>query len=135
MTAARPKNIGFLLCRAPYASQCAQEALEALLAASAYGQTLSVIFMNEGVWQLTAGQNNHRTLHHPAEARPHGAINKNIEKMLKALRIYEIDRCYVCAESLRCRHITPADLSITAECLTRQPLLALLRQQDTLLSY
>ncbi len=74
------------------------EALEALLAATAFEQELSVAFMDDGVYQLKRGQN-------PAVLgfRP-------FTKTFAALNDFGIDHLYVEKESMVNRGLAEADL-------------------------
>ena len=53
-----PKKLLFVLRQAPYGSTLAKDALDAILATSAYEQDLSIAFIDDGVFQLI---NNHKT--------------------------------------------------------------------------
>ncbi|MGK2913256.1 MAG: DsrE family protein, partial [Porticoccaceae bacterium] len=72
------KRILFMFRHAPYGSALAREGLEAALAAGAYGQQPSVLFLDDGVWQLLAGQNGR-----PLNAKTH-------QTMLSALPLYDV---------------------------------------------
>ncbi|MCV6605105.1 MAG: DsrE family protein, partial [Porticoccaceae bacterium] len=49
-------NLLFILRSAPYGSSLAREGLEAVLAAASLGQNVSVLFMDDGILQLTRHQ-------------------------------------------------------------------------------
>lgn len=123
MDSPTPKSIGIVLRQAPYGNILAQEAIEASLAASVFEQTLSVIFLGDGVFQLIKGQD--------------GASikQKNLEKQLAAFELYEIDKVYVCENSLVERGIKADKLSIDITILNQQTLTQILHQQDVLLSF
>ncbi len=118
------KKILFVTRQAPYGSSSAREALEALLAASAYGQALGVLFMDDGVFQLLKGQ----------EA---GQITqKSLAASLPALPLYEVENIYVHWESLRDRGITTTELVLdSVQIIDSTTVSALLAQQDQLLSF
>ena len=50
------KRLLFLLRQAPYAGSNALEALEAALVAGVFDQNVSVLFKDDGVWQLAKDQ-------------------------------------------------------------------------------
>lgn len=111
----------FIQHRAPYGSESGQESLDALLVAAAFGQQVSLLFQDDGVWQLLGGQQG-RAL----ERRTLGA-------QLQALELYEVERLYVDAASLQERHLTPEQLALKVEVLDAEGLQRLLNQQDMVL--
>ncbi len=50
------KKLLFISRHAPYGSSLARDALDAVLASSAYDQQLSLLFMDDGVFQLLKNQ-------------------------------------------------------------------------------
>ncbi|MGS2722450.1 sulfurtransferase complex subunit TusC [Porticoccus sp. GXU_MW_L64] len=86
----------FVLRTAPYGSSLAREGLEAALAAASLGQSVSVLFMDDGVFQLVNDQ------------QPAHIGQKNNGAMAAALPIYDIEQRYVDAHSLNARNL-PAD--------------------------
>lgn len=117
------KQTLFIQHRAPYGSESAQEQLDALLVAAAFGQKVSVLFQDDGVWQLLPAQQG-RAL----ERRTLGA-------QLQALPLYEIDRLYVDAASLQERRLQAAQLALAVEVLDADALKQLLAQQDMVLRF
>lgn len=87
------------VCRhAPYGRGAAREALDAVLAAAAYGQDIGVLFLDDGVFQLVAGQ------------APDALPQKSLEANLSALPLYDVERLYVHSESLQERGLALEDL-------------------------
>lgn len=84
--------------RAPYGNNLPQAALELTLAASAFEQAVSLLFMDDGVWQLRCHQ----------EAV--GLGRKSIEKTLDSLPLYDLETLYVDAASLQSRGLSAAQL-------------------------
>lgn len=120
------KNLLFISRHAPYGTSIAREALDAVLGASAYGQNLSLLFMDDGVFQLLKHQN-------PKELQ-----QKSLSANLSALPLYEVERLFVHSESLSARGLTPDQLIFSGEELTpldNQQVAELMRQQDQLLSF
>lgn len=117
------KNIGIVIRHAPYGRHKAQESLEAILAASVYGQKLTLIFMGDGVLQLLTNQD-------PQEIK-----QKSIQKQLSALALYDVDRLFVCKHSLEQRAIDLSRLSVNTTQLDQKSLRAVLHEQDSLLSF
>lgn len=117
------KKILFVLRQAPYGSTLAKDALDAILATSAYEQDMSIAFIDDGVFQLLDKQQ--------AEL-----INqKGIARILSALPLYDISQLFVCAASLRERNIAPEALASDITVLEPDALHTLFSQQDHLLSF
>jgi len=118
------KKLLFISRHAPYGSSLPKDALDALLAASAYDQDLSILFMDDGVFQLLKNQIANE-------------INqKSFSAILPVLSLYEIDSIYVHYESLEKRHITINELVFDGiQVLDSQAIGVLLAQQDQLLSF
>jgi tRNA 2-thiouridine synthesizing protein C len=94
----------FINRKAPYGTIYALEALEVVLIAGAFEQQVTLIFMDDGVYQLTRNQN------------PAGIGMKNFSKSFGALGDYDVDQIFVDYESLNLRGLTSDDLqSLTNE--------------------
>lgn len=118
------KKILFISRQAPYGNANAREALDALLAASAYDQDLSLLFMDDGVFQLLSEQNP-KTIH-----------QKNLGASFQALELYGLEKIYAHAESLKKRGLERSDLSIdNIETLNSEQIKQLMAQQDQILSF
>ncbi|HWV15985.1 MAG TPA: sulfurtransferase complex subunit TusC [Cellvibrio sp.] len=118
------KKLLFVSRHAPYGSSIAKEALDAILAASAYNQQLSLLFMDEGVFQLLPAQ----------EAQEIG--QKSLAAMLPALSLYDIDEIYVHQESLQARQIESRELVLdNIKVIDSAAVHSLLARQHQLLSF
>lgn len=119
-----PKKLLFISRHAPYGSSLAKDAIDAMLAASAYGQDLSLLFMDDGVFQLLAKQESS------------DIQQKNFASMLSALSFYDLDKIYVHSESMESRQIIKNDLTIdNVQIIDSEAICNLLAQQDQLLSF
>lgn len=116
------KRILFLLRQAPYATSHALEALEAVLVAGVFDQSVSVLFSGDGVWQLASGQD--------------GAAvgQRTISKVAGALPQYDVTDVYVCAAALRERGLSTDDLVLTVQCLDFDEQRALIAVQDAVVN-
>ncbi len=84
--------------KAPYGTIYALESLEVVLIGAAFEQDVSVAFLDDGVFQLTKGQDT-------------GGIGvKNFSPTFRALGDYDVTKLYVERESLEERGLTKADL-------------------------
>lgn len=84
--------------RAPYGTIYAWEALEVVLIGAAFEQDVSLAFVDDGVFQLTKGQDTT------------GIGMKNFSPTYSALGDYEVTKIYVEKESLEERGLTMDDL-------------------------
>ena len=116
------KRILYLLRQPPYGSSHAVEALESALVSGVFEQTVSVLFKDDGVWQLVDAQD--------------GALigTRTVGKMLKALPEYEISQLFACGRSLKERNLSPADLVLPVKVLTPPEQGELLADQDAVLN-
>ncbi len=84
--------------KAPYGTIYALESLEVVLIAAAFDQDISLVFADDGVYQLTKNQDTN------------GIGMKNFSKTYSALGDYDIKKIYVEKESLDERGLTADDL-------------------------
>lgn len=84
--------------KAPYGTIYAQESLEVVLIGAAFDQDVSMAFLDDGVFQLTKGQDTA------------GIGLKNFSATFRALGDYEVTKLYVEKESLEERGLTLDDL-------------------------
>lgn len=99
------KPVLFIQHRAPYSGEGPGELLDALLVSAAFGQAVSVLFQDDGVWQLLPDQDG-RALD-----------RKNLLSQLKALGLYEVDKLYVDACSLAERQLKVEALGLDVTAL------------------
>jgi tRNA 2-thiouridine synthesizing protein C len=92
------KNFLYLNRRAPYGTIYAWESLEVVLIGAAFDQDVSLAFVDDGVFQLTKGQDT-------------AAVGmKNFSPTYAALGDYEVKKIYVEKESLEERGLSLDDL-------------------------
>ncbi len=84
--------------RAPYGTVYALESLEVVLIGAAFDQDVSLVFMDDGVFQIKKGQDTA------------GSDLKNFSPTYNALGDYDINKIYVEKESLEERGLTVDDL-------------------------
>ncbi|MDI1302119.1 MAG: sulfurtransferase complex subunit TusC [bacterium] len=117
------KHTLFIQHRAPYGSESPQEQLDALLVAAAFGQHVSVLFQDDGVWQLLPHQ----------EGR--ALERRTLAAQLQALELYEVKALYVDAASLAERGIDSGQLALNVQVLDAAALQKLLSAQHMLLRF
>ncbi len=84
--------------KAPYGTIYALESLEVVLIAAAFEQDVSLAFLDDGVYQLTKGQNTD------------DVGMKNFSPTYRALGDYDVNKIYIEQESLDARGLTLDDL-------------------------
>lgn len=92
------KKFLYMNRKAPYGTIYALESLEVVLIGAAFEQEVSLAFVDDGVYQLIAGQDTE------------GVGMKNFSRTYKALGDFEVNRLYVETESLAERGLTVEDL-------------------------
>ncbi|MBK1630509.1 sulfurtransferase complex subunit TusC [Thiohalocapsa halophila] len=92
------KQFLYLNRKAPYGTIYAWESLEVVLIGAAFDQDVSLAFMDDGVYQLTKGQDTA------------GVGMKNFSATYAALGDYEVKKIYVEKESLAERGLSLDDL-------------------------
>jgi len=117
------KKFMFVNRTAPYGTVYALESLEVVLITAAFDQDVSLVFIDDGVWQLKKGQ------------QTKGIETKNFSPTYRALEGYDIEKLYVERESLEARGLAPEDLVVDVEVLPSAELAALIAQQDVVLSF
>ena len=115
--------IGVINKSAPFGNQAGQESLDFVMAASNFGQQISVFFVDDGVFQLLS------------EQLPQSIEHKDYSKTFAALPFYDIDDIYVCADSLAQRNMSKSALSIECEVVSGARLNTLLASCQTLLRF
>ena len=93
------KKILFVLRKAPHSGAYAQEMLDIIMTAAAFDQEISILFLDNAVFQLKQQQS------------PEQAGLKNTAAIFKALPLYGINALCVETESLQERGLNPDKLS------------------------
>lgn len=117
------KKIMYVNRRAPYGTIYALESLEVVLVGAAFDQDVSVLFVDDGVYQLKKGQDTH------------GVEMKNFSPTYRALEMYDVEKLYVDKESLAERGLTEADLVVPVEVMSRERIGELMEEQDVIFSF
>lgn len=88
------KKIAFVFTTMPHGNASGREGLDALLATSAITEEISVFFISDGVCQILANQKTNEIL------------ARDYISTFKILPLYDIDKIYLCADSLQERGIS-----------------------------
>lgn len=117
------KKLMYVNRRAPHGTIYAQESLEVVLIGAAFDQDVSIVFLDDGVFQIRKNQDT-------------TAIEtKNFAKTFRALEMYDVEQLYVEKESLEARGMTVDDLNVDVEVKTSEEIGLLMEEQDIILSF
>jgi len=109
--------------KAPYGTIYALEALEVVLIGAAFEQDVSLAFVDDGVYQLTKGQDTK------------GLEMKNFSPTFRALADYDVTKLYVEKEALQARGLSAADLVVPVEVVNTRRMAEIMAGQDVILSF
>lgn len=117
------KKFMFVNRKAPYGTIYALESLEVVLISAAFDQDVSLVFMDDGVYQIVKAQHTK-------------AIDvKNFSPTYRALEGYDIEKLYVSKQSLDERGLTEDDLLVDVQVLDAAGMAKLMAEQDVVLSF
>ena len=117
------KKFMFVNRKAPYGTIYALESLEVVLITATFDQDVSLVFIDDGVYELVKGQ----------QTKDIGI--KNFSPSYRALEGYDVEKLYVDRESMEQRGLTEKDLLVPVEVLDAQEMGTLMAQQDVVLSF
>ena len=117
------KKFIYINRRAPHGTVYALESLETVLIGAAFDQDVSMLFIDDGVYQLKKDQSTE------------GIEFKNFSKAFRALEMYDVEKLFVEAESLQERGLSEDDLLVDVEIIERAGVSDLIDQQDVVLSF
>ncbi len=117
------KKFMYINRKAPYGTVYALEALEVVLIAAAFDQDVSMVFCDDGVYQIVKGQHTK-------------FIDvKNFSPTYRALEGYDVEKLYVSKESMEERGLTEEDLLVDVEVVDNAKMAGLMEDQDVVLSF
>ncbi|PKF71500.1 sulfurtransferase complex subunit TusC [Pseudomonas fluvialis] len=108
--------------QAPWAGPAAREALDLALAGGAFDLPLSLLFLDDGVLQLTSGQ------------QPQQLQQKDLGANLQALPLFGIEQLYASQRSLTERGLQHAELGLPVQRLDDEEVRQLLAYHDLLVT-
>lgn len=104
--------------QAPWAGTAARDALDIVLAGAAFELPVSLLFLDDGVLQLAAGQ------------QPERLQLKDLQANLRALPLFGVETLYVAARSLGERGLRVEQLALEVQCLDDAAIGALIATHD-----
>ena len=117
------KKFMYVNRKAPYGTVYALEGLEVVLITAAFDQDVSMVFVDDGVFQIKKDQ------------ETSGINMKNFSPTYRALEGYEVEKVYAEKESLEARGMTQEDLVIPVEILNSSEIADLMDSQDVIVSF
>ncbi len=117
------KKFMFVNRKAPHGTIYALEGLEVVLVSAAFDQDVSMVFVDDGVYELIKGMNTK------------GIEVKDFSKTYRALDGYDIEKLYVEQSSMDARGLTEADLIVDVTLLDSAEMASLMAEQDVIISY
>jgi tRNA 2-thiouridine synthesizing protein C len=117
------KKFMFVNRKAPYGTIYALESLEVVLITATFDQDVSLVFIDDGVYELAKAQ------------QTKGIGIKNFSPSYRALDGYDVEKLYVDQDSLTQRGLAESDLLVPVEVLDAQQMGELMAQQDVILSF
>lgn len=112
------KSMLIISRQSPWSGPSAREALDIALAGGAFDLPLGMLFLDDGVFQLSGGQQ-------PAQLQ-----QKNLSANLQALPMFGVDELYACAQSLAERGLEHSTLDLPVQVLDNPALADLIARFD-----
>ena len=104
--------------KAPYGSSAPREALDLALAGALFDQSISILLLDDAVFQLLPGQH------------PKAIGQKNLGAIMQSLPIYDIDNIFIAERALKERGLTASTLSLPAKAISTAEIKQLIQEQD-----
>lgn len=118
-----PQSISIIITSPPHGSDAGSQALDTALACAAFDQNVTVIFQDNGVWQL---------LPQPVDS-PLG--DKSLLAQFKLMELYGVTAVQVCTDSLQRAGIAAEQLALPAQVVSRRAIAAGLASQSQVWVY
>lgn len=114
------KHFLFVMRTAPHSGIHVAETLDIILTTAAFDQQVSLLLLDDGVFQIKENQ-------HPARLEM-----KDSASIYKALQIYDVHDIYVELESLQERGLKPGDLILPVREIYRKDVNSLMLVNDVI---
>ncbi len=117
------KKFMYVNRKAPYGTIYALEGLEVVLITAAFDQDVSMVFMDDGVFQIKKDQDTK------------GINMKNFSPTYRALEGYDVEKLFAEKESLEARGLTKDDFVIPVEVVSSAELADMMDEQDVVVTF
>lgn len=104
------KSYLFIISKPPHSGIYVQETLDIILTTAAFEQAVSLLFLDDGVFNLKNRQN------------PDTSGLKDTAAIFDALALYDVNALYIESESLQERGLSPDALCLPTEAICRNQL-------------
>ena len=101
-------TLGFVFTTPPFGSAAGREGLDAVLAASNYTDNIALFFVGDGVMQLLSDQD------------PTALLCRDHIKTFKMLPLCEVEKIYLCQDSLAERALTEKSFVLEVKLLSAE---------------
>ncbi len=116
------KKFLFIMRMAPHQGLILQEKLDVILTTAAFEQKLTLLFLDDGVFQLKKTQ------------QPAKQGLKETLCIFNVLEMYDVKELFIEVESLQERGLKPEDLSLPVQPCYRKDIHALMKRFDIIVS-
>ena len=116
------KSLLIISRQAPWSGPSAREALDIALAGGAFDLPIGMLFLDDGVFQLSGAQ------------QPASLQQKDVGANLQALPMFGVEALYVAQRSLAERGLLGLPMRLAAECLDDAALSALIDRYDQVIT-
>jgi len=116
------KNFLFVMRRPPHEGIAVRETLDMLMTVAAFDQAASLLFLDDGVFQLKSGQH------------PECLGFKPLAPLFAALEVYGVEDLWVEEESLVQRGLSQASLFLPTQSITRCEVAGLVASADVVVA-
>ena len=123
MAGTNNKSLLLLIRHSPYGSSLARASIDVALAAAAFDQAVSLLFVGDGVLQLL-----------PEHQTEEQGV-RNLGKLLASLPLYDIEQVYVDAQAAARYQLDLTTTAVTAQALDSEAMSRLLLTHDHLLGF
>lgn len=127
------KRILFILRNTPYGSSKAREGIDAVLAASVFDQHITVLFMDEGIWQLHSHQQSRGIADEDLLKAPRD--HKNIAALLESFPLYDINELFVDSDALERFQLKRDELILEPELVDSDQIRRMIRDSNIVFTY
>ena len=114
------KSYLFVLRKPAHSGAYTQEMLDIILTTAAFDQKVSILLLDDGVFQLKNGQH------------PENVGMKDTAAIFNALEIYDVNEIYTEVESLRERGLKTSDLHLPVQAFYRKDIAGLMKRFDVI---
>jgi tRNA 2-thiouridine synthesizing protein C len=117
------KSLLIICQQAPYGSDDALAAMDVAMSFAAFEQSVSILFKNDGVWQLLPEQ---QSASHQSKRLPH---------IMQSFELYGLEAVYADNAALEKREMLAQECSIPVQAIDSVEMTALLHAHDSIMVF